>query len=669
MLPGVTLLTCGLIAQIGAADQGPAGVADDGRALDVNALTFTIQASGAAPEAHGPPRIVLGDTKAVDVVISAKRADGAPLDVALPQLRVSTGSVTAPRRTAPGTWVTTFTPPAELFPHVAILFATIETATTTAVGFVPLHLWGKGQTTVKTKPRSKVTVFIGNEAFGPVDADPSGAAKVAIVVPPGPERAVARSIDEVGNESQKTIDLGVPSFNRLAAVALDDTVSADGTGAARVLAFVVDKKGEPLFDAKLKGKASIRGAVVEDGEGLAPGMFRLLVRPGKVDAAKRTSIAVDIALEGAPGSTAKTTVELLTGRAARATLEPERTSLSADDPRQVGVVLRVFDAGGNPVPARAASVDVDVGRIDALDDVDGSQGLARRVTWVLPAELTNKPKATLRVRAHGGNQVLATQDIALFAGKPARAAFDRIEPVVADGASSVEVRLRVADQAGNPLVPTGATLTVDASIGRFVAGTVDGRVYRARFVPEPRDRNDIAQVTGTVGGLRVDTTVRLMPRPRARLLVGGGVLVGTNYGALVQSGPDVSLLVRLPGLDGSVHAGLHAAMLQSVSAPPGVDHRAYPLSVEGAWRPLLTPDLAVHVGAAAGFVLTDETSGAARVVSPGALVQIVSGIGYRLGPGFVELDLRVGYGDTSPTSPAVGLPLGASAVVGYRFGI
>jgi hypothetical protein len=40
-----------------------------------------------------------------------------------------------------------------------------------------------------------------------------------------------------------------------------------------------------------------------------------------------------------------------------------------------------------------------------------------------------------------------------------------------------------------------------------------------------------------------------------------------------------------------------------------------------------------------------------------------------LGPGFAELDLRVGYGDTSPTSTAVGLPLGAAIVAGYRFGI
>lgn len=624
--------------------------ASPGRALDVSALSFAVQ----------DPRIVLGDTTSVDVTIVAKRSDGSPLDVARPELRVSTGSVSAPKRTGAGAWVTTFTPPAERFPHVAILFATIETSSMTAVGFVPLHLWGKGQTTVRTKPKSKVTVFIGNESFGPVAAEANGAATVDIVVPPGPENAVARSVDEVGNESQKTIDLGVPTFNRLAAMALDDTVAPEGV--ARVLAFVVDKKGEPLFEAKLSGKSS--SGTAGDVDGLAPGMFRLLVRPA---ANAKGKVTIDVALEGAASSKARAVFDVIAGKPARALLQADRTSLSADDARAVTVIVKLVDDGGNPIPPRAASVDVDLGRVDDVADAGG----ARKVTWVLPAEVVRR-QATLTVRTPAGD-VLGTQSVALFAGRPATVSIDKVDSVVADGAASIEVRLRVVDAAGNALVPTGAKLDVDAGIGRFVAGTVDGKTYRARFVPEPRDRDDIATLRGTVAGLATETKVRLVPRPRARLLVGPGVLVGSNYGSLVQAGPDLSLLVRLPGFDGGVHAGLNVSLLQSVSAPSGVDHRAFPLAVEGAWRPLLTPDLTAHIGVAAGFVLTDELDGvgaaASRIVLPGALAQIVAGAGYRLGPGFAELDLRVGYGDTFPTSTTVGLPLGASVVAGYRFGI
>ena len=112
-----------------------------------------------------------------------------------------------------------------------------------------------------------------------------------IVVPPGPERAVAKSVDDVGNESQKTIDLGVPTFNRAAMVALDPVATADGSGLARLLVFAVDKKGEPLYQAKLSSKASA-GDVDKEPVPLSPGMFLLVYRPGK---AQRGSARVDVA--------------------------------------------------------------------------------------------------------------------------------------------------------------------------------------------------------------------------------------------------------------------------------------------------------------------------------------------------------------------------------------
>ena len=623
------------------------GLASPTRTLDVNAFAFEVK----------EPRIVVGDTASTEIVLTAKTTDGAALDVAPPRLTVSSGSLSAPVRTAPGTWTTVFVPPKEAFPHVVIVFATIETATTSAVGFLPLHLWGKGQTTVHTKPRSQVTVFIGNESFGPVVADADGAARVDIVVPPGPERAVARSVDELGNESQKTIDLGVPPFNRLTMVALDAVAAADGTGEARLLVFAVDKKGDPLYQAKLTSTASV-GDVDKEPVGLSPGMFRLGYRPGKAPRGKAT---VTVSLDSV--SRAQVDIELLSGRPVKAALDSAVSTLSADDPREVIVVLRLFDEANNAVPAQAASVDVDYGRIDAIGDAAGG---ARKVTWIIPSQ-TSRAKATLTVRTPTGD-VLGHRELTLLAGKPAKLTFDAVDPVVADGRSAVDVHLRVVDAAGNPLVPTGAALAIDPQWGQLVAATVDGTLYRARFVAAANDHADFARITGTLGGLTATTDVKIVPRPRSRLLVGVGATAGSNYGSLIQAGPDVSLLVRLPGFDGSAHAGLSVSVLQAVRAPAGVDHRSFPLSLEGAWRPLLSPDLALHVGAAAGFVLSDEVKSNTRFVQPGAFAQAVVGAGYRVGPGFVELDVRAGYGVTFAVTD-VGLPLGAGVVLGYRFGI
>lgn len=668
LLPVLSLLAG--VAAGSARAQG--GAPAPARALDVSALEWMVAA----------PRIVLGETTAVEVKLTARRADGTPLDVAPPRLSTSTGSVGPPQRQAPGVWTATFTPPAVAFPHVAILFATIDTAATSAVGFIPLHLWGKGQTTVRTKPGSRVTVFIGNESFGPVAADEDGAARVPIVVPPGPERAVARSIDAVGNESQKTIDLGVPPFNRLALLPLDDVASADGAGEARLLAFVVDKKGQPLYEARFAARASV-GEVDPAPVGLSPGMFKLGYRPGK---APRGEARVDVSLAGDPGSVASATVRLLSGRPARARIDAPRTSLGADEPRAVVLDVRLFDPAGNAVPAVAATVDVDVGRIDEIaQSPDGG----RKVTWVLPSQLRRpattpsttpstmsgpgalQQTATLTVRAPSG-EVLGTRELVLLPGRPARLALDPLEPVVADGQRSVEVRLRVSDAAGNPLVPTGAALAVPPEAGELLAATVDGTVYRARFVPASRDRQDFVVIQGTLGPLQTKAQVRILPRPRARLLVGLGVVAGTNYGPLVQAGPDLSLLVRLPGFDGAVHAGLSVSLLQSLQAPAGVDHRSFPLLLEGAWRPLLTPEMSFHLGGGVGVVLTDELAKSGgverRTVLPGAAVQAVAGLGWRLGPGFLEVDGRVGSGLTFPEA-AVGAPLGAGVVLGYRFGI
>lgn len=650
------------------------------RALDVSALEWTVAA----------PRIILGETTVVEVKLTARRADGTPLDVAPPRLSASTGSVGPPQRQAPGVWTATFTPPAVAFPHVAILFATIDTAATSAVGFIPLHLWGKGQTTVRTKPGSRVTVFIGNESFGPVAADEDGAARVPIVVPPGPERAMARSVDAVGNESQKTIDLGVPPFNRLALLPLDDVASADGAGEARLLAFVVDKKGQPLYEARFAARASV-GEVDPAPVGLSPGMFKLGYRPGK---APRGEATVEVTLEGDPGSVASATVRLLSGRVARARIDAPRATLGADEPRAVVLDVRLFDPAGNAVPAGAATVDVDVGRIEEI--APGPDG-GRKVTWVLPAQLPRpgtppatppsttpsttpstlsgpgalQQTATLTVRAPSG-EVLGTCELVLLPGRPARLALDPLEPVVADGQRSVEVRLRVSDAAGNPLVPTGAALAVPPEAGELLAATVDDKVYRARFVPASRDRQDLVVIQGTLGSLKTKAQVRLLPRSRARLLVGLGVVAGTNYGSLAQAGPDLSLLVRLPGFDGAIHAGLSVSLLQSLQAPAGVDHRSFPLLLEGAWRPLVTPELTFHLGGGLGVVLTDELAKSGgverRTVLPGAALQAVAGLGYRLGPGFLEVDGRVGSGLTFPEA-AVGAPLGAGVVLGYRFGI
>ncbi len=678
LLPFVVVVL--LVGAVSAAVPAGAVEARGARPVDVDAFRFTVD----------PPRIVVGDTKEAVITIEARDDDGAALDTAPPRLTTSTGTISEPQRVAPGVFKARFVPPTDAFPHVALVSASIDTVDDTAVGFVTVPLWGRGQTTVKTKPGSKVTVYVGADAFGPVVAGDDGSATVSMLVPPGPERAIAKSVDAVGNESQKTIDLAVPPFNRLAVLSLDDIVPGDGNGRARVLAFVVDKKGAPLVDAVIKAEVGV-GVVEDDVRGIAPGMFEVLWRPG---ALKAQVVPITLALEGAVLSRATTSVRVIAGAPARADVIAPKQSLSADEARELSVRVTAYDSGGNPVPFGAARVDVDVGRIDRVSGGEASKMIA----WVLPARLvasapagvapsmTDKRTATLRVRAADG-VVLGEARVLLVAGKPATLAMTPFDEITADGSAAAPVVVTAADVAGNAVVPQGVVL--EASGGRFVAANVDAgnRVYRALYVPDPRDEEGVVDVKASLGALVVSSPLRLKPRPRALLLVGPALTSSWSYGPIGAAGVELSTLVRLPVLDGALHAGLNLGVLEgigAVSQATFLQHRSFPVMAEVAWRPLLLKDLGLHVGVDAGLVVTDvavarDTVDDSRIgaddqkelrqIEPAVGGAGVVGVAYRVGPGFVELDLRGGYAVPLGDSLVDGSPWGAGVSLGYRFGI
>lgn len=634
--------------------------------LDVDAFTFSWQ----------PERIVVGETAAAVVRIVAVDDAGAPLDRAPPTLVTSTGSVDAPVREGPGVWTARFTPPRAAFPHVAIISAVIDSGVESAVGFVTLPLWGRGQTTVQTKPGSAVTVHVGDAAFGPVVADDSGDVVVDILVPPGPEHAVATSVDASGNETTKSIDLGVPGFNRLAAVALDDVVVGDGSGDVHVLAFAVDRKGAPLATANIGGRASA-GSLVAGAVPVAPGIFEVAWEPGSVPAQTAT---ITLQLADAPLSTATTSIQVIAGAPVRAELVTPRRVLSADDDPAVVVDVRVLDAGDNLVPFGAARVDVDVGRIDSARPAPIEAG-ARQLVWVLPrARRPTAPGvddvATLSVRSHDG-RVLGRTQLELLPGAPSSLTIAPIEPVVADGSAGVAVVVTAVDAWGNALTPAG--LEVSAVDGVFVGRTVDpiARRFEALYVPEARDDEGVVDVTARFGRLTTSERVRLRPRPRPLLLVGPAIgSVGSGGIDVVAVGPELSMLVRLPVLDGALHAGVNLGALVAVpplSTTAFERHTAYPLLGELAWRPLLLPSLGLHVGVDVGLVVVDSavptTAGLLRAIEPGIAGAVVVGLAWRAGPGFIELDARLGHGVLLGTPVVDVAPYGSGVVLAYRFGL
>jgi hypothetical protein len=627
------------------------------RGLDVDTFTFAVE----------PARITLGETTGATLRITAVDDDGAtPLDGAPPTLKVSTGRLGAPRRVGPGVWEAAFTPPTEAFPHVAIVSATIERSDETAAGFVAIPLWGKGQTAVNTKPNSQVTVFIGADRFGPVPTGPSGEVSVPILVPPGPEHAVARSVDAVGNESQKSISLGVPAFNRLAAVALDEVVVGDASGTGRILVYVVDKKGAPLVDGRLVAKASV-GTVAPPVE-VAPGVFELVWRPGT---AKVTEATVSVSLAGAPLSTAKARMLVIDGAPVRAEIVLPRKALSPDEDPALPVRIAIVDGAGRAVPLGAVRVVADHGWLEGATASD----VGRQLTWVLPRE-RRREKARLTVRAADGRD-LGHADLILTKGRAVALRIDPPAPVVADGIAVARIAVTALDAAGNELSPQGVSVDVDGGPVLSPLLDPDARRLRAGWRPLPRDEAGTALVRARLGGLEATAPMTLLARSAASVLVGVGGGVMTALGDVTSAGGEVSVLLRLPVLDGSLHTGLSLGAWEGLAGASSASFsrlRTFPLLAEAAWRPDLVGDLSLHLGVVGGLVVTDaiapKAGVEARAVDPGIAGGAVVGVAWAVGPGVVEVDGRVIGAvvvDEAPLLPMA--PLTAGLVLGYRFGL
>lgn len=658
-------------------------------ALGLLAATTPLHAS-AFSWTVDPAKVVLGDTEAVQLVLTAKAKNGAPLEDALPRVTTSVGTISAPEWTAPGTWKLTLALPKEqTLPQVAVLVATMDTRAALAVGVLSVPLWGKGKSVVRTKAGSLVTLKIGAESFAPVRADGDGRAVVPIVVPPGASRGRATSKDEAGNESDAPIDLGIPPFNRLALGVVDDAVVADGTGLARFFAVAVDERGAPMLafgvepEKTLRAKTSV-GEVTIRGTG-EPGIALLELAPGKT---KEASAQVDVTLDGAPSSAASASVELIAGQIARAEIDLDRTLLTADDvAREVTAIVQLVDDAGRPTLTPTIGVSVDAGRVKSVLAAKENRSGPRTVTWLLPDRSQDEP-ATLSVTLPNG-RVLGTAAVTLRPGAPVKLTFDRVPAMVADGEAAIDLTLRASDRFGVAVAPVGALVEMDE--GRIVDIVIEGDVARVRVIPSAVGERRALKVNAVVDKktsaapvqLAADLELQALPKPAVASLLGASLSVGSNYQDLVAIGPEVSALVRLPLLEGTVAAGASVSLLQSLTRPPAlVDHRAIPVMAELAWRPPWRGDLDLHFGVAAGFILVDAVprNQTKHMLIPSLGGQAVLGVAWRgLGPGALEIMARGGSatyfddflgndGNGDPVLDAdVQLPIGAALTIGYRF--
>ncbi|GAC1340038.1 MAG: hypothetical protein NVSMB23_09800 [Myxococcales bacterium] len=465
------------------------------------AALFALGAPGGISLSAEPARLLPAPDARAHLSIDVGAAAEAPV------LSASVGTIENLRPAGPGRFTADYVPPDQTIPQVALIGAVAGGQ----AGFLALPLYGLGDAVVKTRPRGRTSVRIGDQRFGPILADARGRAEVPVVVPPGVREAF---------HGDDPIDLHVPPSLTLHAVISKATAGADFPAEVQVRVFAVEPGGNPREDARviLRASRGTTSAAVALGGGIYAATWS--VPPGPAG-----DESLSAALEDAPLFEARAVLARPAGAAATVALQADRGSLTAGEIVELTVHAELRDAAGNLARDELHLV-TNLGKAE-VTALSRGQAVARvRV----PDAFEGKTALEIQARCASG-PASAKLSVPLLAAAPARAEIDfGPAKVRADGAARLRLRMRVEDRFGNP-VPD-AQLAAAAEPGTVTAPASEGAgAYAALYTPPLSREGGGALVHVRVGAAEGLARIPLLGSPaRAALTPKLGAL--TNFGRL-----------------------------------------------------------------------------------------------------------------------------------------
>jgi hypothetical protein len=296
------------------------------------------------------PVPVLGIEDETELRIEATGAFPSPLP--FPRILCSAGRVEDLVREGPTSFSSRFLLPASRFPQVAILVADFSRDSLVLRGSLAVRLRAAASPAFHTDPGARVTVKVGDKEFGPVVAPADGNVRVPVVVPPGIDFALARSVNRHGKTREQLVDLKIPPAQRALVVAPEKLVAGS---AAEVAVLAVEPSGR-LVDASTIVLAS-SGPRPEPLGSHAPGEARFLVRvPASL---QDPTLHLMASLRGQPELSAEADLVLISAPTAQVMLQTETTRPDTVPLGSLRVFLSGQDAFGNPTDVGEAAVLVD----------------------------------------------------------------------------------------------------------------------------------------------------------------------------------------------------------------------------------------------------------------------------------------------------------------------
>jgi len=495
----------------------------------------------------GASELILGRQQSVSVSITLQGPDVDASDV---EVRASSGQVTDVTAMGGGMFVAQYSPPppARHFPQLALLTAVDKRNPQQTYGHAVLPLVGQVNFPVQGEANAKLIVQVGQQPFGPVQADERGMAKVPITVRPGGSQAKLISVVN-GKRLEDPLDLKVPSSKRVTLFPVGSSVPADSSVAVPVRALVTLPDGKPDTQATVSFAAGSGTVSTASHEG--NGIYAATWTPAFGSAPTRASIQVNVAdAKGPQNDTIE--LQLVPGRANSLAVASEPPTLSSSTknfklfvkasggPSGLSGRQLVIDAAGatqNGSPRDLGSGDYEV-RFDASgnSNVDIAVGVASADTGNPVARVVVVP-ASGSVAADGR----ALQRVAVFTldayGYPV---------------GNVPVQLQVIKGGGSlpSTLTTGpnglafASYTASSTAGyAVVQATGGGRIGSAGFLQAPAGVTALPmKVSGTAASTKEITAWR-RSISQLSLTRDGGIAAAAPVVAVGVGGVPASLML------------------------------------------------------------------------------------------------------------------------------
>jgi hypothetical protein len=555
-------------------DRAPAPVPDASRAP-----TLPDPGPAALPDSHAPetqppalasrpvvsltladPSPVIGLVGETLLSIAVENPPTSPMPV--PRMLCSVGQIEDVSREGPARFTARYLLPAGRFPQPAVLVAEFTESRGPLRGMLAVALRAAATPSFRTDPGAQVTLRVDDRDFGPHVAPADGLVHVPVVVAPGVNFAVARSVNQHGKSTEQVVDLRVPYSQRLLIVA-PETLAAGAVG--EVAVYAVEPSGRPANAATLVLRAG-SNRVYPLGGGIA-GEARFLVRAPTI--LRQSSMRIEAQLRGQNTTRIATRIALVPGPAAGLLLEPEAPRVERKPSSTLRVYLGAEDAFGNPVDAGRAGVLIDGTPAAVEAGADGAPVVVvkaqppagRRAEVVVEAVLDmGHAFARIPIAAH------------------ARPAEPKAPDLIAYPRWAVTPRLGVLTNFG-PLV--GATFFVDGSVypsvrdpglalgvalglveSRFAAESAGGisRTQLSTFPISFQIRQQWARGRAFAGlGAGAGFAISI-----ARVSSYGATTVGSSFGGIVEVSGEGGFLLRKAHLVVAVrYVGLHLSEFSS----------------------------------------------------------------------------------------------------------